>query len=563
MKNIDAIKNFEILKEQSKQGLLKVLEWAKKGNNFGLDFSDDIQKIQNALRNIEEQKIKVVLVGGFSEGKTTVAAAWLERVMDNMKIDQSESSDAIEIYRPKGLEDKCEIVDTPGLFGFKSKENGLKYEDITKKYISEAHLVLCVLNSVNPLKNSHSEVFKWLFRDLNKLSSTIFVLNKFDDVCDIEDDDDYKELLEIKKESLVNQLDNFIRLTTQEKADLKVVAISANPYGRGLDTWLKDKNYEEISKINTLKEATNKIISGNRTALITGQQQSIITDVLTNNRNSINSVFNQIDKELVNNQNSIRELDYKLTQTTQEIRKNLKNLKTELLNYIKDIRIDIMGADASTFGEIFMNKIGNEGNLFNDGIENIYTEYTSFNSVKITNLEKTISDQLAFRENLSNKMINGLVKDGINGLRLVPVSQMRDFILSGRNTISSLTGISMKFKPWGAVKLAKNLGSALAFVGVGIEVIELFKQHENAKKLDKAREDIIAYLNDYEKNIVEQFRGSDEELIKEFAPALQKMKNMYNDMLSQDKNISNMKVQIEEWYRNPKNIQDIGFEEIN
>lgn len=563
MKNIDAIKNFEILKEQSKQGLLKVLEWAKKGNNFGLDFSDDIQKIQNALRNIEEQKIKVVLVGGFSEGKTTVAAAWLERVMDNMKIDQSESSDAIEIYRPKGLEDKCEIVDTPGLFGFKSKENGLKYEDITKKYISEAHLVLCILNSVNPLKNSHSEVFRWLFRDLNKLSSTIFVLNKFDDVCDIEDDDDYKELLEIKKESLVNQLDNFIKLTPQEKANLKVVAISANPYGRGLDTWLKDRNYEEISKINTLKEATNKIISSNRTALITGQQQSIITDVLTNKLNSINSVFNQIDKELVNNQNSIRELDYKLTQTTQEIRKNLKNLKTELLNYIKDIRIDIMGADASTFGEIFMNKIGNEGNLFNDGIENIYTEYTSFNNVKITNLEKTISDQLAFRENLSNKMINGLVKDGINGLRLVPVSQMRDFILSGRNTISSLTGISMKFKPWGAVKLAKNLGSALAFVGVGIEVIELFKQHENAKKLDKAREDIIAYLNDYEKNIVEQFRGSDEELIKEFAPALQKMQNMYNNMLSQDKNISNMKVQIEEWYKNSKSIQDIGFEEIN
>lgn len=563
MKNIDAIKNFEILKEQSKQGLLKVLEWAKKGNSFGLDFSEDIQKIQNALRNIEEQKIKVVLVGGFSEGKTTVAAAWLERVMDNMKIDQSESSDAIEIYRPKGLEDKCEIVDTPGLFGFKSKENGLKYEDITKKYISEAHLVLCVLNSVNPLKNSHSEVFKWLFRDLNKLSSTIFVLNKFDDVCDIEDDDDYKELLEIKKESLVNQLDNFIRLTPQEKADLKVVAISANPYGRGLDTWLKDKNYEEISKINTLKEATNKIISSNRTALITGQQQSIITDVLTNKLNSINSVFNQIDKELVNNQNSIKELDYKLTQTTQEIRKNLKNLKTELLNYIKDIRIDIMGADASTFGGIFMNKIGNEGNLFNNGIENIYTEYTSFNNVKITNLEKTISDQLAFRENLSNKMINGLVKDGINGLRLVPVSQMRDFILSGRNTISSLTGISMKFKPWGAVKLAKNFGSALAFVGVGIEVIEIFKQYENAKKLEKAKEDIISYLNDYEKNIVEQFRGSDEELIKEFAPALQKMQNMYNNMLSQDKNISNMKVQIEEWYKNSKSIQDIGFEEIN
>lgn len=562
MKNIDTIKNFEILKEQSKQELLKVLEWAKKGNNFGFDFSDDIQKIQNALRNIEEQKIKVVLVGGFSEGKTTVAAAWLEKVMDNMKIDQSESSDAIEIYRPKGLEDKCEIVDTPGLFGFKQKENGLKFEDITKKYISEAHLVLCVLNSVNPLKDSHSEVFRWLFRDLNKLSSTIFVLNKFDDVCDIEDSQEYEESFNIKKDSLVKQLDNFVKLTEEEKANLKVVAISANPYGRGLDTWLKDENYEEISKINTLKEATNKIILGNRTALITSQEQSIIMDVLTNKLNSINSIFNQIDKELVDNQSSIMKLEYELTQATQEIRKNLKNLKTELLNYIKDIRIDVMGADASTFGEIFMNKIGNEGNIFNDGIENIYIEYTSSNNVKMSNLEKSISDQLAFRENLSNKMINGLVKDGINGLRLVSVSQMRNFILSGRNTISSLTGISMKFKPWGAVKLAKNFGSALAFVGVGIEVLEFFKQHENAKKLDKAREDIIAYLNDYEKNIVEQFKGSDEELLNEFAPTLQKMQNMYKDMLSQDKNISNIKVQIEEWYKSSNSIQDIGFEEI-
>ena len=35
---------------------------------------------------------------------------------------------------------------------------------------------------------------------------------------------------------------------------------------------------------------------------------------------------------------------------------------------------------------------------------------------------------------------------------------------------------------------------------------------------------------------------------------------MYNDMLSQDKNISNMKVQIEEWYRTSKIIQDVDFE---
>lgn len=561
MKNIDAIKNFEILKEQSKQGLLKVLEWAKKGNNFGLDFSDDIQKIQNALKNIEEQKIKVVLVGGFSEGKTTVAAAWLERVMDNMKIDQSESSDAIEIYRPKGLEDKCEIVDTPGLFGFKSKENGLKYEDITKKYISEAHLVLCVLNSVNPLKNSHSEVFKWLFRDLNKLSSTIFVLNKFDDVCDIEDDDDYKELLEIKKESLVNQLDNFIRLTPQEKADLKVVAISANPYGRGLDTWLKDKNYEEISKINTLKEATNKIISGNRTALITGQQQSIITDILTNKVKNIRSIFEQLDKEIRANRDSLTSLEYDLTDTEQEINSNLKRLKTELLNYIKNVKKHISGSDVETFGSIFSEEIGKDGIYLNDSLENIYKKYTNLNNTKIKMLESNLLNELDFREKVSNNVTTTVVKKGLDGIRMIPLGEMRNFVLTSRNTISSFTGITMKFKPWGAIKFAKGIGTAAAGIGVAMELWDVVQKIKNTNKVKKAKEELNNALEDFEKEIDRKF--GTENNIAEFSPVFQDLKKMYKGIEIQDKNISNMKVQIEEWYKSSKSIQDINFEEIN
>ena len=561
MKNIDAIKNFEILKEQSKQGLLKVLEWAIKGNNFGLDFSDDIQKIQNALKNIEEQKIKVVLVGGFSEGKTTVAAAWLERVMDNMKIDQSESSDAIEIYRPKGLEDKCEIVDTPGLFGFKSKENGLKYEDITKKYISEAHLVLCVLNSVNPLKNSHSEVFKWLFRDLNKLSSTIFVLNKFDDVCDIEDDDDYKELLEIKKESLVNQLDNFIRLTPQEKADLKVVAISANPYGRGLDTWLKDKNYEEISKINTLKEATNKIISGNRTALITGQQQSIITDILTNKVKNIRSIFEQLDKEIRANRDSLTSLEYDLTDTEQEINSNLKRLKTELLNYIKNVKKHISGSDVETFGSIFSEEIGKDGIYLNDSLENIYKKYTNLNNTKIKMLESNLLNELDFREKVSNNVTTTVVKKGLDGIRMIPLGEMRNFVLTSRNTISSFTGITMKFKPWGAIKFAKGIGTAAAGIGVAMELWDVVQKIKNTNKVKKAKEELNNALEDFEKEIDRKF--GTENNIAEFSPVFQDLKKMYKGIEIQDKNISNMKVQIEEWYKSSKSIQDINFEEIN
>ena len=41
------------------------------------------------------------------------------------------------------------------------------------------------------------------------------------------------------------------------------------------------------------------------------------------------------------------------------------------------------------------------------------------------------------------------------------------------------------------------------------------------------------------------------------------MKSTYEEMVTQDRNISKTKEQIEEWYKSSNSIQDIGFEEIN
>lgn len=57
-------------------------------------------------------------MGGFSEGKTSIAAAWIERLDESMKIDHRESSDEVKIYN---IDDEMELVDTPGLFGFEKK----------------------------------------------------------------------------------------------------------------------------------------------------------------------------------------------------------------------------------------------------------------------------------------------------------------------------------------------------------------------------------------------------------------------------------------------------------
>ena len=182
----------EKFKEQQSNSM-KVLErlktYLENGKNIGVDIDNTfINKLDKVISDVETKKLKVALIGGFSEGKTSIAAAWIEKLdKSNMKISHQESSDEVVVY---DIGNDIELIDTPGLFGFKEKFNSdsnsiEKYKDITQKYISEAHLILYVMNSINPIKESHKDDLNWLFRTLNLLPRTVFILSKFDEVADI------------------------------------------------------------------------------------------------------------------------------------------------------------------------------------------------------------------------------------------------------------------------------------------------------------------------------------------------------------------------------------------
>ena len=146
------------------------------------DCSEAFKKLEETVTSLENELISIVLVGSFSDGKTSVIAGWLGEQTDSMKIDSDESSDQLEIYKPTNLPEKCEIVDTPGLFGSKEKENSdgnlIKLSDVTKKYIDQANIILYVVDAKNPIKDSHKGTVRWIMQDLHKIETTIFVINK-------------------------------------------------------------------------------------------------------------------------------------------------------------------------------------------------------------------------------------------------------------------------------------------------------------------------------------------------------------------------------------------------
>ncbi|MGU5335501.1 LeoA/HP0731 family dynamin-like GTPase, partial [Pseudomonas aeruginosa] len=56
-------------------------------------------KLQNAIDSVAGERLKVALIGGFSEGKTSIAAAWMERLdKSSMKISHQESSNEVKVY---------------------------------------------------------------------------------------------------------------------------------------------------------------------------------------------------------------------------------------------------------------------------------------------------------------------------------------------------------------------------------------------------------------------------------------------------------------------------------
>ena len=173
--------------ENNIERLRQLQSIVEQGQELGLELSDVAEKIKSAIRSARAGKTRIVMLGSFSDGKTSAVAGMLGELHDSMKIDVAESSDEITVYQlsplpaGEGLGEGLQFVDTPGLFGTKEKEidgQQIRCSEITRRYISEAEVVVYVCDAVLPLKDSHKESLRLVLRDFKKLPVTIFVINR-------------------------------------------------------------------------------------------------------------------------------------------------------------------------------------------------------------------------------------------------------------------------------------------------------------------------------------------------------------------------------------------------
>lgn len=516
-------------------GLLEKLQhFLDQGLAAGVSIDPALEaKLKTAIASVAGEKLKVALIGGFSEGKTSIAAAWMEKLdRSTMRISHQESSNAVKVYEAG---DDFVLIDTPGLFGFKEQENAEthsieKYKEITRKYVSEAHLVLYVMNPTNPLKESHRDELTWLFRTLGLLPRTIFVLSRFDEVADVEDEHDYQTNLQVKRSNVTERLHDMIGLSENELTDLSIVAVAANPFDLGVEHWLNDvARFKALSHITTLQKATAQKIqqNGGSNALANEMRSSVIRDVLNKQLPVAVENENRISLEV----GKLDELNARLTDQLTSTEHSIENARISLrefaTRYFSDLILQARGCDLKTFGDFFEREIGAEGIIVATRMQNEFSRQTQSIALDVEKMQVSFDTEVSH----FNTAVTALGKQGINHvlkgnyINNTTVLAARDGLATAAKTVGMDIGKYLKFKPWGAVKFAKGAAASLAVLGLALEALDSWQEYQRedafakgiqkiTESFEKQRQDFLDLINS--KNFKEQFFGTYLDLRKQW-----------------------------------------------
>lgn len=546
---------------------LKVL--LQKGIKYIPELQSYMGKIDSMMSTIKNSEISVVLLGSFSDGKTSAIAGLLGRLEDNMKIDNDESSDELTVYRPKDLKKGFKIVDTPGLFGTKEREidgKNVKFSQITERYISEAHIIIYVCDAVVPLKDSHVEIIRRIMRDYHKLDNTIFVINKMDEAgYDLLDEYDFDNGSRIKKENLISRLRSTINLSPDEEKRLHIVCIAADPKGKGLQHWFSNiDSYYKRSHIKDLRNCVNAVVNNTEVEKLSASTyETSVSDVVDGLQKAISCTEKPVSKAIVKMERDCTEIEEdgkhlksELTLSRNELRQAINEIKNDALR-------DINGASLDTIGDVISSQLGVQDDkvtfyVFQDKLSALIEQCCETNANNVNVAAVKVQNSYSMQE----AMLNDAVKFGIGQLKNLNVTgeeikAIRDVIAKG-----------YKFKPWGAVNLGKNItkwaGWIGAGIGVGFEIYGWYKQHKDLQKLGELKKTLGNAVNDYISTVFKTFE-SETEYYKNFAPSYlmlcQRIKERNDEIASLKQKVSDLekyKKDIEVW----QNAEYVDFEEV-
>ena len=521
-----------------------------RAQGIGMNVTELLPKVENAMGYQRSKTIKIVLMGAFSDGKPTAIAAMTGNIESNMKIAIEESSDELSFYHLPALGYDFEIVDTPGLFGSKEKEvdgKSVRYSDVTRDYISQAHIVMYVTQAVNPLKDSHRNILKFVLRDLGKLPNTIFVINKMDEAgYSLIDNEDFENGARIKKASFISKLNEIITLSPIERNNLNVLCLAADPDGKGLakhfarmDSYLKKSRVDVLrSTLKTVSESLNK------ECLINNVNQSVITDLTNQSIQNFRKHQKDIDSKIEELNHLEAELRAKYARLRQVTISNRSGLVDDLRLTENEILLAVQNSSMEDLQVVVTKYFGEKGERLSITIENIFSKYAESNNAAFQEAKVDIT------LNKMSEITKGLIFSMSKVLRNTKIGA--DAVKGARDIFAA----GFKFKPWGAVNLAAKLSKALIVVSLAIDAIMWWKKQAEKRKFEEAKNTLTKCCKEAFSD-ADQYITPENKYFETFAPGLAAIERVIKDTCENIENaknvasmIKNFIAEISQWVRN-------------
>lgn len=547
--------------DKYKNKLLEFKQILQKGENLGVPLENEIQKVDDILASAGTP-IKIVLAGSFSDGKTSVIAGLLGKVTPEMDISQDESTNELRYYQLSDGVNRYDIVDTPGLFGNKSEVNGngdiVKYSDKTKDYISRADILLYVCEATNPLKDSHKKNLYHILRDFNKLSSAIFVINKMDEVSELTDEEDYEANTRIKSDTFRQRLNDVLHLTDEESSKLRIVCISANPFGRGMKEWLSvhSDTYDKYSHINNLKRTVADVLAvADNAETRQNTFKAALKDLVIALVKEILRQYSEIYNPQARFKHDLDELQKQADDTRAKLLENRKRMSQELKEKHNQLIKNINSApELQDLDDIIETEIGKDGegnidaNMLFCDINNSMSKYVESNNKEISSKSdlfiKIFESQDNFLKEQATKGIKYIGSVTISGEQ---IKQLRDIFAKDH-----------KFGPWGAVNLGKKVTKYFKIAGKALDKLqkgyEIYKKWHETKLTEETRNSLKNFINQIFSDLNKGFL-CDEAYFKEYAPgylelqkSLDERKEKLYDMESHCNDLKSYKQTVTNWY---------------
>ncbi|NHA85785.1 dynactin subunit 1 [Helicobacter pylori] len=195
-------------------------------------------------------------------------------------------------------------------------------------------------------------------------------------------------------------------------------------------------------------------------------------------------------------------------------RKDLQNLNNEIsqarihlrefiTRYFSGLIAQVSGTSLETFNDFVIREIGDEGIIIDTRVQNEFERQTQGISNEIAKIETGFNADMSFFE----KHAGALGKIGIKLLEqsgfinATSIKAARDALVAGGKLVG--LDLALKFKPWGAVKLASNLNKALPLIGLAIEAWDFWKESQKIEKLEKTKGEMKSNFDGQKQEILD------------------------------------------------------------